>query len=75
MSTDDDDRPVPRRHGHGHGHADDVMAQTSGLLGYDVRETKIIEANAEFHARIVKRLGMPDRLIPAERVLGRLDED
>ena len=72
MSADDDDRPVPRRHGHGH--ADDVMAQTSGLLGYDVRETRIIEANAEFHARAVDRLATTAKRIPAEKIFGPLDD-
>jgi len=44
-------------------------------MGYDVRETKIIEADAEFHARIVERLREPAPLIPAERVFGSLDDD
>jgi hypothetical protein len=70
-----DDRDLPRRHGHGHGPNDDVLAQANDLLGYDVVETKIIEADADFHARIVKRLASPDRLVPVEQVFGRLEDD
>jgi len=72
---DGDDQGLPRRHGHGHGLGDDVLGQTNELLGYDVVETKIIEADKDFHARIVQRLANPDRLIPVEQVFGRLDDD
>lgn len=43
--------------------------------GHDVAETKVIEADAEFHSRVVERLATPGPLIPAEKVLGSLDAD
>ena len=45
-------------------------------MGYDVAETKIIEANAEFHALAAQRLNAkyPGELVPAEQALGSLDE-
>lgn len=75
MSDDHDDQTPTRRHGHGHGRGDEILAQTNELLGCDVAETKLIEANAEFHARLVHRLATPDRLIPVEQVFGHLEDD
>lgn len=71
----DDDRNLPRRHGHG-GHGDDLVGHASELMGYDVRETKLIEANAEFHALAVERISTASgKRIPAEKVFGSLDDD
>lgn len=75
MSDNPNDRTPPRRHGHGYGPGDDVVGQANELMGYDVVETKLIEANREFHDRVVHRLANPDRLIPVEQIFGPLEED
>ncbi|HUR86411.1 MAG TPA: hypothetical protein VMY78_13800 [Solirubrobacteraceae bacterium] len=64
----------PHRRAHGHGPGD--VDQASRLLGYDIVETKLIEADVEFHARVVNRLESkyPGELVPAEQVFGSLDE-
>ena len=76
FDPDDEDRNLPPRHGHGSA-GDDLVRHASELMGYDVRETKIIEANAEFHTLVVERVSTATsgKRIPAEKVFGSLDDD
>jgi hypothetical protein len=53
----------------------DARREAVAMTAMSVGETKLIEANAEFHARVVRRLANPDRLIPVEQVFGRLEDD
>lgn len=54
--------------------ASEVIEQVNEILGYDVLETEMVQADRELHDRAVDRLSTAGDTVPAEEVLGDLDE-
>jgi hypothetical protein len=54
--------------------ASEVIDHVNEILGYDVLETSRIEADTDLRERATARLSTAGDHIPAEDVLGRLDE-
>ncbi len=52
-----------------------VWEVVTGILGYDLMETRTIEANRTFHDQIVSRLGNASAGVPAETLVGDLDQE
>jgi hypothetical protein len=53
----------------------DVMAVLTRIMGYDLLETQSVAADHDLYFRATTRLRKKGKLIPAEEVLGDLDEE